>query len=36
MIVAACGPGWASGSLPGGILLLSSFQRALSVADRLP
>jgi len=34
-IVAACGPGWASGSLPDGILLMSSFQQALSVTERL-
>jgi DNA-binding transcriptional MerR regulator len=35
-IVAACGPGWTSGSLPDGVLLVSTFQQALSVTDRLP
>jgi hypothetical protein len=30
-IVAACGPGWESASLPDGVLLLTSLQQALSV-----
>jgi MerR family transcriptional regulator, light-induced transcriptional regulator len=35
-VVAACGPGWAPASLPDGILLLTTFEQALSVATRLP
>ncbi len=35
-IVAACGPGWASASLPYGVLLLSTFQQALSATIQLP
>jgi MerR family transcriptional regulator, light-induced transcriptional regulator len=35
-IVAACGPGWESASLPDGVLLLTSFQQALDAATRLP
>jgi DNA-binding transcriptional MerR regulator len=35
-IVAACGPGWDPGSLPGGVVLLTSFRRALAVLTRLP
>ncbi len=35
-IVAACGPGWALDSLPDGVLLLTTFQHALSIATQLP
>jgi DNA-binding transcriptional MerR regulator len=35
-IVAACGPGWDPGSLPDGVVLLTSFRRALTVIIRLP
>jgi MerR family transcriptional regulator, light-induced transcriptional regulator len=35
-IVAACGPGWDPASLPPGVLLLTSFRRALAVITRLP
>jgi DNA-binding transcriptional MerR regulator len=35
-IVAACGPGWDFGSLPDGVVLLTSFRRALAVITRLP
>ena len=35
-IVAACGPGWAPGSLPDGVLLLHSFRQALAVITELP
>jgi DNA-binding transcriptional MerR regulator len=35
-IVAACGPGWDSGSLPDGVLLLTGFQQALAVITKLP
>ena len=35
-IVAACGPGWTSGSLPDGILLVTTFQQALSATAELP
>lgn len=35
-IVAACGPGWAPGSLPDGVLLLVTLQQALSVTAQLP
>jgi DNA-binding transcriptional MerR regulator len=35
-IVAACGPGWDPGSLPDGVVLLTSFKRALTVITRLP
>ena len=35
-IVAACGPGWAPGSLPDGVLLLVTLQQALSVTAELP
>ncbi len=35
-IVAACGPGWAPASLPGGVLLMTTFQQALSATAQLP
>jgi hypothetical protein len=35
-IVAACGPGWDPGSLPGGVLLLASFRQAIAVITGLP
>jgi MerR family transcriptional regulator, light-induced transcriptional regulator len=35
-IVAACGPGWAPGSLPDGVLLFTTFQQALSAPAQLP
>ena len=35
-IVAACGPGWDPGSLPDGVVLLTTFRRALAVITRLP
>ena len=35
-IVAACGPGWDPASLPVGVLLLTSFRRALAAITRLP
>jgi DNA-binding transcriptional MerR regulator len=35
-IVAACGPGWAPGSLPDGVLLLTTFTQALSTTAHLP
>jgi MerR family transcriptional regulator, light-induced transcriptional regulator len=35
-LVAACGPGWAPASLPGGVLLLTTFQQALSATAQLP
>jgi MerR family transcriptional regulator, light-induced transcriptional regulator len=35
-IVAACGPGWDPGSLPDGVVLLTSFRRALAVTAQLP
>jgi MerR family transcriptional regulator, light-induced transcriptional regulator len=35
-IVAACGPGWDPGSLPDGVMLLTTFRRALAVITRLP
>jgi hypothetical protein len=35
-IVAACGPGWAPGSVPDGVLLLTTFQQALSTTAHLP
>jgi DNA-binding transcriptional MerR regulator len=35
-LVAACGPGWDPGSLPDGVALLTSFQRALAAITRLP
>ena len=35
-IVAACGPGWDPGSLPDGVVLLTSFRQALKVITRLP
>ena len=34
-IVAACGPGWDARSLPGGVVLLTSFRRALAVITQL-
>jgi DNA-binding transcriptional MerR regulator len=36
VIVAACGPGWDPGSLPDGVMLLTSLRRALAVITRLP
>ncbi len=36
VIVAACGPGWAPGSLPDGVLRLNTLQQALSVTAQLP
>ncbi len=35
-IVAACGPGWGSRVLPDGVILLTSFRRALAVTAQLP
>ena len=35
-IVAACGPGWTSGSVPDGVLLLTTFRQALSATTQLP
>jgi hypothetical protein len=35
-IVAACGPGWDPGSLPDGVMLLTTFRQALAVITRLP
>jgi len=35
-IVAACGPGWDPASLPDGVVLLTSFRRALAVITQLP
>ena len=35
-VVAACGPGWAPGPLPDGVLLVTAFQQALSVTAQLP
>jgi DNA-binding transcriptional MerR regulator len=35
-IVAACGPGWAPGSLPDGVLLLTDFRQALAAITELP
>ncbi len=35
-IVAACGPGWDPRSLPDGVMLLTSFRRALAVITQLP
>jgi len=35
-IVAACGPGWTAGSLPDGVLLLTSFRKALAAVTELP
>jgi MerR family transcriptional regulator, light-induced transcriptional regulator len=35
-IVAACGPGWTPGSVPDGVMLLTTFQQALSATAQLP
>ena len=35
-LVAACGPGWDPGSLPDGVVLLTSFRRALAAITELP
>jgi hypothetical protein len=35
-IVAACGPGWTPGSLPDGVLLMTTFRQALSAPAQLP
>jgi MerR family transcriptional regulator, light-induced transcriptional regulator len=35
-LVAACGPGWDPGSLPGGVVLLTSFRKALTALTELP
>lgn len=35
-IVAACGPGWAPGSVPDGVLLLTTFRQALAATTQLP
>jgi len=35
-IVAACGPGWDPGSLADGVMLLTTFRRALAVITQLP
>src|SRR5690349_22471334 len=35
-IVAACGPGWDPGSLPNGVMLLTTFRQALAVITQLP
>jgi DNA-binding transcriptional MerR regulator len=35
-LVAACGPGWAPGSLPDGVVLLTTLQQALAATAQLP
>lgn len=35
-LVAACGPGWDPGSLPGGVVPLTSFRQALTALTELP